>query len=147
MRRIDICVTSKLQPEWNRRSLQAVFYNMRKLLAGRTMTTPFMRGGLAIAGFAAMMTFQFPTLSRTALAQEPAPQGVPAPPDSAKPKSVPPLAEAKPKGDPKSGVLKPPDVDPRMAKAVPDVDPAMDNPPPGTKPAPPDTPPPTAKPR
>jgi hypothetical protein len=78
-------------------------------------------------------------------AQQPAPQNVPTPPDSAKPKAAPP--EAKPIGDPKTGVLKPPDVDPKMAKTVPDVDPAMDNPPPGTTKAPADAPPAEAKPR
>jgi hypothetical protein len=80
-------------------------------------------------------------------AQQPAPQNLPTPPDSAKPKAAAPPAEAMPTGDPKTGVLKPPDIDPKMAKAVPDVDPAMDNPPPGTTKAPADAPPAEAKPR
>ena len=86
-------------------------------------------------------------ISHSAHAQQPAPQNVPTPPDSAKPKPAAPPAEAMPTGDPKTGVLKPPDVDPKMAKAVPDVDPAMDNPPPGTTKAPADAPPAEAKPR
>ena len=97
----------------------------------------------AIAAAALLVTLTSPCVH----AQQPAPQDVPTPPDSAKPKPAAPRANAMPTGDPKTGVLNPPDVDPKMAKAVPDVDPAMNNPPPGTTKAPADAPPAEAKPR
>ncbi len=97
----------------------------------------------AIAATALFVTVISPSVQ----AQQPAPQNLPTPPESANPKSAPVPPEAKPVGDPKTGVLKPPDVDPKMSKAVPDIDPAMDNPPPGTTKAPAGAPPAEAKPR
>jgi hypothetical protein len=120
------------------------FRKMRKLYAGKTMLIQPTPATLAATVIAALFVT---AISPSVQAQQPAPQNVPTPPDSAKPKPAAPPADAMPTGDPKTGVLKPPDVDPKMAKAVPDVDPAMNNPPPGTTKAPADAPPAEAKPR